>query len=46
MNELGRRMGELGKQQEKLSHAADSEVKGLIEQALRSGKARPVDNAR
>ena len=41
MQALGERMGELGKQQEALSHEADVRVRQLLDQALRDGKAQP-----
>ena len=44
MEALGRQLGALGKQQEQLSRTADHAMKGLIEQALHNGQARPVDS--
>jgi hypothetical protein len=41
--ELGRQQAELGKQQEKLSREAQSKMKALIDNAVKNGKAKPVD---
>ena len=47
MEELSRQMDALGKRQEPLVKQADAEVKRLIQQALRDGKAvRARDVAR
>jgi len=43
MEALGEQMDVLGKQMEILSHEADLKVKALIDQALQSGKAIPMD---
>jgi hypothetical protein len=40
--ELGRQQGFLGRQQREASREADSKVQSLIEQAMKNGKARPV----
>src|SRR5471032_1864023 len=42
MDALGKQMQALGKQQEQASKAADKATRAIIEEALRSGKARPV----
>jgi hypothetical protein len=39
---LGEQQGRLGEQEGKLAGEADRKVKGIIEQSLREGKARPV----
>jgi beta-lactamase regulating signal transducer with metallopeptidase domain len=41
--ELGKKQAELGKQQEKLSKEAQSKMKALIDEAVKNGKAKPVD---
>jgi hypothetical protein len=40
--ELGRQQGFLGRQQREASREADSKVQSLIDQAMKNGKARPV----
>jgi hypothetical protein len=42
MEDLGRQMDALSKRQEPLVEQADAEVRRLIEQALRDGKAVPA----
>lgn len=44
MQELGERMRVLARQQEKLSHQADDQVKQVIQRALQEGKAEPSRN--
>ncbi len=40
--ELGRQQGELGRQQGKLARQASRQMQSLIDQAVQSGKAKPV----
>ena len=40
--ELGRQQGELGRQQREATREADSKVQSLIDQAVKDGKAHPV----
>jgi len=42
MQELGRKMGELGREQALLSREADKTVRNLIDDAITSGRAKPV----
>lgn len=42
MEALGKKMEVLGKEMEKESHAADKVVRGLIQEALKSGLAKPA----
>ncbi len=44
MEALGKKMEALGKEMEKESHAADKVVRGLIQEALKSGLAKPAPN--
>jgi hypothetical protein len=40
--ELGRQQAQLGRQQREASREADSKVQSLIDQAVKDGKAKPV----
>ncbi len=40
--ELGRQQEELGRQQERLGNEAETKFRGLVDDALRTGKAREV----
>jgi hypothetical protein len=42
-SELGREQGELGREQERIAREAGRQVKSMIDQAMREGKAKPVD---
>jgi hypothetical protein len=42
MQELGRKMGEMGREQGRLSREADRTVRSLIDEAITSGRAKPV----
>lgn len=42
MESLGKRMGELGKRQGRASQEAERATRGVIDEALRTGKAKPV----
>lgn len=46
MEELGRKMEVLGKQEEALSKVADRQVQMLIDRAIDSGAARPINGQR
>jgi beta-lactamase regulating signal transducer with metallopeptidase domain/predicted nucleic acid-binding Zn-ribbon protein len=45
MEALGKKMEVLGKEMEKESHAADKVVRGLIQEAFKSGLAKPAPGA-
>ena len=42
MDSLGKRMGELGERQGRASREAERATRGVIDEALRTGKAKPV----
>ena len=42
MDSLGKRMGELGERQGRASKEAERATRGVIDDALRTGKAKPV----
>ena len=46
MREIGEKMGVLGKEQERAARQADAKVQGVIERALREGKAERSDRLR
>jgi hypothetical protein len=44
MEALGKQMEVLGKQEEALSREADRKIHALLEEAVRAGKATPIEN--